>query len=108
MNDMNEYLYIGRTRDIHQRISQHKGTKHWFSEVKEVWCQEIFTDQYLEVNDHERTLIDFFKPKYNKTAHKQPRLETPPIYKCEFIEAKHSIVRILEGEENADVYWNYN
>jgi len=85
MSDTNEYLYIGRTRDIHQRIAQHKGTKHWFPEVKEVWCQEIFTEEYLDVNEHERTLIEYFKPKYNKTAHKQPKLETPPIYECEFV-----------------------
>lgn len=58
--DIHELVYIGLSADIAKRVIQHEKTK-------------VFTDySFVEIGDIneamliERTLIDKFKPKYNK------------------------------------------
>ena len=105
LGENDQPLYIGKTQSLTRRIQQHKGTKHWFQEVKNIQYQSVDTgDDYMQAHYFERDLINFFRPKYNKQVQKFKRLETPPIERSIWAFGKHQIMWLKENEENARIY----
>jgi len=105
LGENDQPLYIGKTQSLTRRIQQHKGTKHWFQEVKSIQYQSLETgDNYMKANYFERDLINFFRPKYNKQIQKSERLETPPIEQSIWAFGKTQLMWLKGDEENARVY----
>lgn len=105
LGENEEPLYIGKTQSLTRRIQQHKGTKHWFQEVKNIQYQPIDTgNDYMQANYFERDLINFFRPKYNKQIQKSKRLETPPIESSIWAFGDNQLMWLKGSDENARVY----
>ncbi len=59
-----ELLYVGQTRWLNQRLSQHKCRKAWWSEVTEVRVEEFVTED--EARQREKVIWASERPKYNQ------------------------------------------
>ena len=57
-------VYIGITKELHNRLKQHKRTKKVFSSYK---ILNIFDDRFYALRE-ENNLIKVYKPKYNKQS----------------------------------------
>ena len=62
--DEEDIVYIGITKELNQRIKQHKRTKKVFSSHK---ILNIFDDRFYALIE-ENNLIKVHKPKYNKQS----------------------------------------
>ena len=62
--DEKDIVYIGITKELNQRIKQHKRTKKVFSSHK---ILNIFDDRFYALRE-ENNLIKVHKPKYNKQS----------------------------------------
>lgn len=60
-------LYVGKTRDMKIRMSQHFGkeAEEWKSEVRNIKYMNCFTE--IDMSIYEIYLINVLKPKYNKS-----------------------------------------
>ena len=62
--DEEDIVYIGITKELNQRIKQHKRTKKVFTNYK---ILNIFNDRFYALKE-ENNLIKAHKPKYNKQS----------------------------------------
>ena len=63
--DEEDIVYIGITKELNQRIKQHKRTKKVFSSSHKIL--NIFDDRFYALRE-ENNLIKVHKPKYNKQS----------------------------------------
>ena len=71
-----QLLYIGITTHLPSRIGQHKRTKKWWPEVRDITIEHHATRQQAE--QHERDAIKNENPKYNVTGKGGLRLPRRP------------------------------
>lgn len=68
-SESGELLYIGATKAIDRRTSQHKYVSQWFNEIKDITVERY--DTVSEAFKAEKQAIAKEKPKYNKTDKKK-------------------------------------
>ena len=64
----NEVVYIGKTKNIHQRITQHLGEKDsvlWKASIDKIMIADVETE--IDLDLYETYLINTLKPKYNSS-----------------------------------------
>ena len=59
-----ELLYVGYSRKLKDRLSQHRRTKPWWLEVTEIRSEEFATED--EARQREKEIWATERPKYNK------------------------------------------
>ena len=70
LDEDDNYLYIGCTYDLDQRLGQHRGSKDWWGEVRSIVFEIVKSEgESCPKPSHlkETELIERFRPKYNKT-----------------------------------------
>ena len=71
LDESENYLYIGCTYDLDQRLTQHRTSKDWWGEVNSI-VFEIIKSEGKSCQKPSRAkeleLIQRFKPKYNKSS----------------------------------------
>lgn len=68
LDDADKILYIGKTRDIKQRLREHRSRGHLPAECYDAvkWVEIYMLPTYADAGIVERYLIGVEKPKYNK------------------------------------------
>ena len=61
-----QLLYVGHTRYLKRRISEHRRQKPWWPEVTEIWSEESATED--EARQREKEVWAAESPKYNKQS----------------------------------------
>jgi predicted GIY-YIG superfamily endonuclease len=59
-----EFLYVGYTRELQRRLSQHRRTKPWWPEVTDIRSEEFGTED--EARQREKEIWAAESPKYNR------------------------------------------
>ena len=71
LGEGDNYLYIGCTYDLDQRLTQHRTSKDWWGEVNSIVFEAIKSEGESRPKPSrakELELIQRFKPKYNKSS----------------------------------------
>ena len=71
LDENDNYLYIGCTYDLDQRLTQHRTSKDWWGEVNSIVFEAIKSEGESRPKPSrakELELIQRFKPKYNKSS----------------------------------------
>lgn len=63
-NDKNEIIYVGKTKNLRQRLLQHAKYKSWFNEVSEIYYH-LFENK-TDCDVYEIYYINKFNPIYNR------------------------------------------
>jgi predicted GIY-YIG superfamily endonuclease len=64
--DDTQLLYVGHTRRLKRRISEHGNSKSWWPEVTEIWAEEFATED--EARQREKEVWACGRPKYNRVS----------------------------------------
>jgi len=93
-NDKDNLLYIGKTKNIHQRINQHLAEKNkisWKSTIDKIMIAEVDSDIDLEL--YETYLINKLKPIYNgaKLYNNNSKIELKDLNFYEYIKRDNKL-----------------